>query len=87
MAQGLEARGADLYAENRKRRLRIIKMYKAWIVVLVLCLVGGVAKGASVRPIPVFPMLVGIAMNLLITLALVLTIRKLERTSKNITEY
>jgi hypothetical protein len=61
----------------------MIKLYKASIVVLVLCLVGGVVKGATLRPVPWFPMLVGIAMNLLWTWGLVLAVRKCEGNVKN----
>lgn len=62
----------------RKQRL-LIRMYKVWIVLLVLCLVSGVVQATSVRPIPFLPLLAGITMNLLITWALVLAIRKLQK--------
>jgi len=61
-------------------RKRLIAMYKAWIVVLVLCLAGGVWKGASVHPVPLFPMLVGVTINLLTTWVLVRAVQRLSRT-------
>jgi hypothetical protein len=54
-------------------------MCKVYVAVLVLCLVSGVVRATSLRPIPFLPMFVGITMNLLITWALVLTIRKLQK--------
>lgn len=78
--QGLEVGTATPSEASYRKQLRLIKLYKAWIVVLMLCLVGGVVKCASARPIPLFPMFVGITMNLLITWGLVLTIRKLQKS-------
>ena len=66
-------------AGTASSQLLLIRMYKVWIVVLVLCLVSGVVEGTRVRPIPFLPMLVGIIMNLLITWALAQTIRKLQK--------
>ena len=75
--QGLEVGTATISPSTRRG---LITMYKAWIVVLALCLVGGVLKGASVRPVPVFPMVVGATMNLLITRGLVRAVRRLSKT-------
>ena len=77
--QGWEAETANPSKASRKRQLFLIKMYEAWIVFLMLCLVGGVVRCINVRPIPWLPMLVGITMNLLTTWALVLTVRKLQK--------
>ena len=75
-----EHRAQDLTADfTRERRVFLIRMYKGWIAVLALCLVGGIVKETSVHPIPWGPMLVGITMNLLTTWTLVLAIRKLQR--------
>lgn len=70
----------DFSSITRKRRLFLIKMYKAWIIVLALCLIGGIVKGANVHPLPLFPMAVGIAMNLLTTSVLVMAVRKLQKS-------
>jgi len=77
--QGWEAETANPSKASRKRQLFLIKMYKAWIIFLMLCLVGGVVRCMGVRPIPWLPMLVGITMNLLTMWALVLTVRKLQK--------
>ena len=77
--QGWEAETVNPSKASRKRQLFLIKMYEAWIVFLMLCLVGGVVRCINVRPIPWLPMLVGITMNLLTTWALVLTVRKLQK--------
>jgi hypothetical protein len=78
--QGLEAGTAAPSRASYRRQLLLIKLYKAALVGLVLCPVGGVVEGTRVRPIPLFPMFVGITMNLLITWGLVLTIRKLQKS-------
>jgi hypothetical protein len=77
--QGREAETVNPSKASRKRQLFLIKMHEAWIVFLMLCLVGGVVRCVNVRPIPWLPMLVGITMNLLTTWALVLTVRKLQK--------
>jgi hypothetical protein len=79
VAQRSEARTANPSEAFHRRQLLLISMYQVWIVVLMLCLVGGVVKGTSARPIPLFPLFVGVTLNLLITWSLVLTIRKLQK--------
>ena len=53
--QGWEAETANPSKASRKRQLFLIKMYKAWIVFLMLCLVGGVVRCIGVRSNSVAP--------------------------------
>ena len=68
------------FTAPRERRLAQIRVYKASIALLALCLIGGIVKGASVHPFPLFPMLVGITINLLTTYVLVVALRELQRS-------
>jgi hypothetical protein len=73
VTQGLEA-------GTVRKQLLLIRMYQIVVIFLVLALVSGVIKGISARPIPFFPLSVGVIMNLLMTWAVVETIRKLQKS-------
>jgi hypothetical protein len=73
LTQGLEAGTA-------RKQLLLIRMYKVFVVFLVLGVVSGVFKGISVRPIPFLPMFVGVTMNLIMTWAVMQTIGRLQKS-------